>query len=222
MSFEQKYLKYKSKYLALKSQSKNIQKGGAKSKSQSFYGHNILDLDNLSVTPSMIDMYGYNLVGGLSNTKKSDIKKLSKLLTKSTNLTGGSDDEFIDSSRYNEKDINNIVKNHIESDIDDPENLIVVPATTPFNNDSDDPENLIVVESATDVNTTDVTAKSTDVTDESAAAESTSKQTGGKKKNKSNKKYFFDDSEFDLKSTTSESELSPLKSDSDSDSESDI
>ena len=91
MSYEQKYLKYKSKYLTLKNQFslKNSLKdnmiGGSKKVSKQ-----ITDLNELTSTPSMMEVYGYefNLKGGnhIKENRSSDIKKLSKLLEDSESV----------------------------------------------------------------------------------------------------------------------------------------
>ena len=76
MTFEKKYLKYKAKYINLKQyiNSINIQDGGGSNNlctncltsinNKSFYSSNIMDLNNLTATPSMLEMYGYELKGG--------------------------------------------------------------------------------------------------------------------------------------------------------------
>ena len=53
MSFKQKYLKYKSKYLSLKAQAKNnnLQNGGSNNNYKLFNGDDIIDLEKLSITP---------------------------------------------------------------------------------------------------------------------------------------------------------------------------
>ena len=110
MSYENKYLKYKSKYTNLKEYVNNsLQQGGSlhihdnnicknclnkiNNKNNSFYGKDIMELDNLTVTPSMMDAYGYELKGGHTEFKNNKIfkgdeddnKKLNKDKTQNSN-----------------------------------------------------------------------------------------------------------------------------------------
>jgi hypothetical protein len=181
MSFEQKYLKYKSKYLALKAQTTNLQKGGAKNKSKSFYGNDILDLENLSVTPTMMEAYGYNfnLVGGLNDKKFKDADKLSKLLSESEDI--------------NTTELSQSAGSDNESEL----NALTETPTSETEEKKDKSNQTTESESEP----------------ESTKSESEPEQYGGKEKTKSNKKYFFDDSEFELNSTTSDSNLTSLDSD---------
>jgi hypothetical protein len=114
MSFKQKYLKYKSKYLALKNQANNLQKGGSlyhkteekvknltlNSKIKLFNEDNVLALENLSITPSMTEVYGYSFKSG-GSINSSDFKNLSKLLSRD-NDTGTEITESIESDSKTE------------------------------------------------------------------------------------------------------------------------
>jgi len=114
MSFKQKYLKYKSKYLALKNQTNNFQKGGSlyhkteekvknlalNSKIKLFNEDNVLALENLSITPSMTEVYGYSFKSG-GGINSSDFKNLSKLLSRDNN-TGTESTESIETDSKTE------------------------------------------------------------------------------------------------------------------------
>jgi hypothetical protein len=236
MSFEQKYLKYKSKYLALKGQAKNLQKGGSKNESKSFYGKNVMDIENLSLTPSMMESYGYNLVGGFTkNDNTTDLARLSKLLTESeqeintTELSQSTGSE----TKLSETDISETeLSQSAGSEINESNSeLSEVDALTdtPTNNPNIEPETRITEshvkeEEKTDSKLSEQKSESQKTDSELSEQKSESQKTdselvGGKDKAKSNKKYFFDDSDFELNSTTTDSELSSLDSDSaDSDS----
>lgn len=254
MSFEQKYLKYKSKYLALKSQLSNLQSGGAKSgskfdtipKSKSFYDQNILDLDNLSVTPSMMEAYGYNfnsyqLVGGLNTkTYTNDFRQLSKLLNVSDNVPNNV--EITESSQSagsnNESELNALSDTPDETPTKTTKMNMkltgkpVAHSKTKVASESA-PESETKAESEAKAEPeSEVKAASEPESEPEAASESEpeseaasepepesesepeSEQQGGKNKVKSNKKYFFEDSDINLSSTTTDSELSSLDSDS--------
>ena len=97
MSYEQKYLKYKSKYLSLK---KLNQVGGNNNINKN---KNILEMEELTITPSATEMYGYNpkKVSEKKENNYVNIKKLTKLLEDSdvehlsnlsTELSGGGGD----------------------------------------------------------------------------------------------------------------------------------
>lgn len=70
MSYEEKYLKYKSKYLALKVLKNNLQQlGGANINTKSIYEDNFLNLNSLTDTPN------YYQDGGKSKHSKKGKKK---------------------------------------------------------------------------------------------------------------------------------------------------
>jgi hypothetical protein len=185
MSFKQKYLKYKSKYLALKNQANNLQKGGSlyhkteekvknltlNSKIKLFNEDNVLALENLSITPSMTEVYGYSFKSG-GSINSSDFKNLSKLLSRDNN-TGTETTESIESDSKTE-----------DSKTED---------------------------SKTEDSKTEDSKTKDSKTKDSKTEETASIQYGGKKKTKNNKKYFFDNSDLEL--NTTDSNLSSLDSD---------
>ncbi len=174
MSFEQKYLKYKSKYLALKSQlnihNESLQKGG------SIYNNNLDDIDSFSQTSNLMSQYSSYLSGGKSKKSASD---------KSASDKSASDKSASDKSRKEDEDSD---KDEIKDD------------------DSDEDE---------------IKDDVSDEDDIEHEVEEDTELSGGYKysKVKSNKKYFFNDSEVNLDSTTTDSELSSLDSDSTDDSD---
>ena len=167
MSFEQKYLKYKSKYLALKAQINTIsiksQNGG------SIYGPSLDQLDFLSETPSN----NKNLYNELNNQNNY---KLSGGNTESE--TPASEEEKSASEKS---------------------------ASEKSTSEKSASEKLASEKSEEEESETPASEK-----------EEESEQGGGSKqsKGKSYKKYFFDDSDINLDSTTTDSDLSSLKTDS--------
>ena len=234
MSFEQKYLKYKSKYLALKIQAKNLQKGGSKNNSKSFYGQNILDLDNLSVTPSMMEVYGYDLIGGINYKKNSDISKLSKLLTESDfSQSAGSDESEFDLNALTDTPSSDTGAPEKNPGTESAESVESVESGTESaesgsesgTESAESAESAKSVESVESVESdlnalTDTPSSDTGAPEQNP--ESETEQQGGKEKTKSNKKYFFEDSDFELNSTTTDSELSSLESDTSEPSDADL
>ena len=203
MSYQQKYLKYKSKYLALKSQPNNntnaniktnsfisnlVQLGGSKS----IFSNDSL-IENLTATPSLSDIWG-----GSYKNKSSDINNLVKLLTESEDiittefsLEGGSesipstasDDKSSDSEEINdseESDSESKKKSDSDSDSE---------SKKKSDSDSEEPE---------------------------------SEQFGGQNKPKkpnSYKKFFFEDSDIVSSTTTSDSDLSSFNTSTTDDSD---
>ena len=161
MSFEQKYLKYKSKYLALKAQLNTIsvksQNGG------SIYGTSLDQLDFLSETPSN----NKNLYNELNNqnNQKNDYK-----------LSGGNTESASEKSASEKSTSEKSEEEKSASEKSEEEK-----SETPASEEEEESE-----------------------------------QGGGSKqsKGKSHKKYFFDDSDINLDSTTTDSDLSSLKTDS--------
>ena len=85
MSYHQKYLKYKQKYLDLKHRLGTEQVGGAKLNSRSKVNNlDIDDISELTTTPSETMVYGYELVGG-------DFKNVDEIVTTTTieDMVGG-------------------------------------------------------------------------------------------------------------------------------------
>ena len=203
MSFEQKYLKYKSKYLELKNQNVNLQKGGSNSKS--FYRNDILNLDNLSVTPSMMEAYGYNfnLVGGLNDTNK-----LLNLLNDS-NPNQPEPDSQPDSNPNQPEPDSNPNQPEPDSQPDSNPNQPEPDSQPDSNPNQPEPDS----QSDSNPNQPEPDSKPT---------QSEPIQQGGKEKTKYNKKYFFDDSEFDLNSTSSEYDLTSWDTDINKSSDSNL
>ena len=98
MSSEKKYIKYKTKYIDLKYK---MQFGGSKlctkCNNKLNTSNNILDIDNLTTTPSMNEIYGYNV--------------LKEIKENNSTYYGGNynenEDEYEDNDNYNNDDYNN-------------------------------------------------------------------------------------------------------------------
>lgn len=60
-NFMNKYLKYKTKYLNLKNSLSVKQTGG---NNKSIYSNTIMEINNLTETPTFLEAYGYELEGG--------------------------------------------------------------------------------------------------------------------------------------------------------------
>ena len=218
MSFEQKYLKYKSKYLALKASLNNVsiqQNGG------SIYGKNVMDIENLSITPNMLQAYGYEfkntlnteLVGGFTKNNINSIKKLTELVQ--SNQLGG--ENLSDSELSNE--FINTTELSSQSGGEDSEDKKSSSSESEKSSSSESDKS----RSSESEKSSSSESKKSESEEKSDSEMSKltdtpqSEQHGGmKKKAKNNKKYFFDDSDLDMDSTT-DSELSSLDSDSSSD-----
>jgi len=170
----------------------------------------------------MMESYGYNLVGGFTkNDNTTDLARLSKLLTESeqeintTELSQSTGSE----TKLSETDISETeLSQSAGSEINESNSeLSEVDALTdtPTNNPNIEPETRITESHVKEEEKTD-----SELSEQKSESQKTdSELVGGKDKAKSNKKYFFDDSDFELNSTTTDSELSSLDSDSaDSDS----
>jgi hypothetical protein len=208
-TYEQKYLKYKSKYLTLKNKmsSKNVANdnvmndnvmndnvmndnvmiGG--SKNNNIQRHDILNINELSITPTMMEVYGYvvpntQLKGGMYDEhKEDDIKKLSELLDNSESALSKLSSEMSEVKRSLDSE------SHVKSVKDESS-------------------------SSTTCSKSGSSSCSESESDEMAKKEESDKDMdGGMKKNhkKHHKKHFFDDSDLDINSTT-ESYLSSLES----------
>ena len=186
-TFEKKYLKYKTKYLTLKSQI-NINSFKQTGGSKSIYDANILNLTNLSVTPSMMEIYGYEFKGGSNNNV--NYKALVNLLDKPS-LIGGDEDS---------------------SAVTTTESLAATTESAPTESSAATTESAPTESAPTESAPTEPTPTETPTAD--TPTESPIDATGGGKSKKgANNKYFFEES--DLNTTlTSDSDLS-LNSDSD-------
>ncbi len=225
MSFEQKYLKYKSKYLALKSQVANlklnqsqVQNGG------SFYGKNFDEVLNLTQTPLQSDNYG--LKGG-NFTKVAEYKKLAALLNSDKEVYTTEVSE-LSQSAGSEPESENKSESSIAQLTDTPKSDSEIPKSKAIVSETSNSE--VKSETPTSESALSETPKS-EVKSESALSETpksevksetpASEQQIGGKKAKSNKKYFFDDSDVNLDSTTTDSDLSSLDTDT-TDSDEDL
>jgi len=224
MSYQQKYLKYKSKYLALKSQPNNntnaniktnsfisnlVQLGGSKS----IFSNDSL-IENLTATPSLSDIWG-----GSYKNKSSDINNLVKLLTESEDiittefsLEGGSesipstasDDKSSDSEEINDSEESEEMKMS-ESE----ENKKPKPKIEESDSES---------KKKSDSDSDSESKKKSD----SDSEEPESEQFGGQNKPKkpnSYKKFFFEDSDIVSSTTTSDSDLSSFNTSTTDDSD---
>jgi hypothetical protein len=217
MSFyQEKYLKYKTKYLALKNQmSNNIQMGGSGKKmntSSNFY--NINNIELLTETPSMIDVYGYELKGGHNTVARiANYKKLANLLSDTEmSQSAGQPSETTAESPATESPTT-------ESSATEPSatESSATESSTAESSATESP----ATESPADEPSADESPADEPSADESPADESSDAskdQEGGAKKSKKTKKQkrnFFEDS--DLDSTTTDSDLSTLSTDDTSD-----
>lgn len=169
---------------------------------------NILNIDALTVTPSMLDVYGYELKGGKHYQANSrDVKKLTKLLedsdiTERNEITELSTELFMGSENDNEE--NESSSSSISS------------SSTDVSSSSSSKSGLEALSDLTEdepKHPKEVSSEHSEVTSEK---HSESELKGGankssKSKKKHHRKHFFDDSDLDLNSTTS-SILSSLSS----------
>jgi hypothetical protein len=72
-NFMNKYLKYKTKYLNLKNSLSVKQTGG---NNKSIYGDAIMEINNLTETPTFLEAYGYELEGGDNHSTTLSEKSL--------------------------------------------------------------------------------------------------------------------------------------------------
>jgi len=234
MSFEQKYLKYKSKYLALKLQlniyKESLQKGG------SFYNNS----DDFSQTSNLISQYNSYLTGGKSASDKSASDKSASdksasdksASDKSASEKSASDKSKSDKSKSENTESDKSKSENTESENTESEN------TESENTESDElksentesekseSENTESEKSESNKTASENTeSKNTEedvkINDDKSKLEDTELSGGyNYSKVKSNKKYFFNDSDVNLDSTTTDSDLSSL--DTDSTDESDL
>ena len=213
MSYQQKYLKYKSKYLALKSQN-NTDNSTDTSKPNNIVnliqlGGNFvnkdedgLDITNLTNTPRLTDIWG-----GSYKNNSNDINNLIKLLSDSDNvitteLEGGSEQ---DSEAVTKSD-------NSDSSSDKSDNSSSSSQSEKSPSEKSPSENTLEPEQSQSDNKSPSEQSSSE-------NKSPSEQEGGaKKKPNSYKKFFFEDSDLGGSSTTSDSELSSFDTSSSNDS----
>jgi hypothetical protein len=253
MSFDKKYLKYKSKYLALKAQVNNLQLNNTKKLGQnggSFYGKKIEELDLLSQTPLMTEEISYKLKGGSYSNFNTDYKKLATLLNDSENIyttevsefsqSAGSDKEENEgtnsesaasqtasqtqetSQTGSESAASQTVSQTQETSQTGSESASESASQTGSESTSESvvPQARATSDNASESASDNVSETATPLTD-TPVLQKSEEQTGGKKA-KSHKKYFFDDSDIRLESTTTDSDLSSLDTDTTDDSDADL
>lgn len=203
MSYELKYKKYKAKYLALKSQANRTQLGGSASKS--IYGKNIMEINNLSITPSLNETN--ELRGGSNQIRFNDYARLAKLLVDDDKIeqTAGSETEELGNLSDSDVPSENQTESVQSSDLRE---LTETPKSDVESNgnENNQPSEQMALSETPD-------SSEEMVLSETPKSDVESNQTGGKKQAKKNTKYFFEDSDFDLNSTTTDSELSSLDTD---------
>ena len=205
MSFYQKkYLKYKTKYLALKNQLvsvKNTQLGGNNKLNTSANFYNIHNIELLTDTPSMLDVYGYELKGGHHSVAKiANYKKLAQLL---------SDSEI---SQHSESETNSSSSSATGSST---QNTTQSAGQDNKSSESEQPSEQPSEQSSEQ--SSEQPSEQPSEPEQDGGAKETKKT----KKTKKQKKHFFEDS--DLDSTTTNSDLSTLSTDDISeDSDSDL
>lgn len=104
MSYEEKYLKYKSKYLALKALKNNLEQlGGAKINTKSIYNDSFLNLNSLTETPVRDQSGGKNRSHKKEKGKKKSIWDDSDIdLSSSTDTMSISELNSLSSSDVND------------------------------------------------------------------------------------------------------------------------
>lgn len=222
MSYEQKYLKYKSKYLALKSQA-NV---NTKKTSNNIInllqlgGSSLLNKDSiehLTNTPSLTEIWG-----GSFKNKSKDINNLVKLLTDSEDIVTT---EFSLEGGSEQSDSETAASDQIES-----ENQQSTIKQTETVNTESDIQQTETVNTESDIQQTDSDKKKSDSDSnsdsdkksESEIQQNEPEQAGGKKKPNSYKKFFFEDSDLISSSTTSDSELSSFNTSTTENSDADL
>ena len=182
--------------------------GSGKKMNTSSNFYNINNIELLTETPSMIDVYGYELKGGHNSVARiANYKKLAHLL---------SDSESVQTTEMS------------QSAGQDPESATEPSATEPSATESSATES--ATESDAEPSATDSDAESPaespaepsatepSATESAESSGASQDQDGGGKKSKKTKKQkrnFFEDS--DLDSTTTDSDLSTLSTDDTSD-----
>ncbi len=221
MSYQQKYLKYKSKYLALKAQAtpmtKNtvgtnlsnlVQLGGSGINSKTN------TIEQLTATPSLTEIWG----GSFSTKSKTDISNLVNLLNESEDivttefsLTGGSESGEVAQSDSEEV---NAEENKDSSSSSSSESASATESSE-NKSDSEIAKAAVVADSNDDDKKDDSDSEVKETVEGEMSA-------GGKKKPNSYKKFFFEDSDIVQSSTTSDSELSSFNTSTTEDSDADL
>jgi hypothetical protein len=235
--WETKYLKYKAKYMALKQQS-NMIGGGMKKNNKK----NVMELNMLSDTPTQLEVYGYEFpkkLSGGSNiniaeelaASDNDIKKLSKLLENSdvneeiSEMTGGSELESLESSE--KKSSSSSSSSNKEKKKKNLSSSSSSSSLESLDSSSSEEEQEVSEEhkkeETSDKQTSEHKKEEHKKEEQTIDTQTIDTQTGGykkydKKSKKQNRKHFFDDSdlESDSNSSTTDSIISGLGSDSDS------
>jgi len=215
MSYEKKYLKYKTKYLSLKSQfiSKNLMTGG--SNDNSFEN---LDLFSETITSPSIDMNfklvsllnNFNLYGGepVSESVSEPVSEpVSESVSESVSEPGTRSESGTKSEELAAVTPVDAASKELAAASDSVSSDTA--SVTPINSESSSEAENSAKESL-------VTPKKSEESEPEKED-----QSGGKRKLKvkSHKKYFFDDSDINLDSTTTNSDLSSLDTDSTDDSD---
>jgi hypothetical protein len=217
-TFEKKYLKYKTKYLTLKSQI-NINSFKQTGGSKSIYDANILNLTNLSVTPSMMEIYGYEFKGGSNNNV--NYKALVNLLDKPSLIGGDEDSSAVTTTESLAATTESAPTESSAATTESAPTESSAATTESAPTESAPTESAPTEPTPTETPTADTPTADTPTADtptETPTADTPTESPidatgGGKSKKGANNKYFFEES--DLNTTlTSDSDLS-LNSDSD-------
>lgn len=226
MSYQEKYLKYKSKYLALKSQANNktnninlsnlVQLGGSKS----IYGNELLIdhiAEQLTATPTLTEIWN-----GVYKNNTKDINNLTRLLSESEkivttefSLDGGSepnDDGSSDNSSNASSESSAVQTEESNSNQNEESNASQSEQTATVSDQSNS------VQSESDQSNQSKSESDQSTKSDSVPSDTESDQVGGKKKPDSYTKFFFEDSDILGSSTTSDSELSSFDTSSTDDS----
>ena len=205
MSYEQKYLKYKTKYLSLKAQINNKSQNGG-----SIYGNSFENIDFLSETPSntlnsnyklFTSLNEYNLIGGIT---KSGIQSVVQSVSNTSEAQSESETQSV-SNTSGTQSVAQSVSNTSEAQSESETQLDAQSVSNTSGTQSEVSQILV--------------SKKSEEFDESEKSELGGGAKYSKLKAKSHKKFFFDDSDGDLDSTTTDSELSSLDTDSTDDSD---
>ncbi len=233
MSFEQKYLKYKSKYLALKAQVNKLHLDSTKQPGQtggSLYGKKLEELDFLSQTPSMTEELTFKLKGGNFTNKVVDYKRLALLLSDNENVYTTEVSELSQSAGSEPEETESVKsESSTKESVNSESQKVTSEASSQTNTESAQTNSEVAsqtnTESASQTNSEVASQTNTESASQTALTDTpvldNSEQIGGKKA-KSHKKYFFDDSDVNLDSTTTDSELSSLDTDTTEDSDADL
>ncbi len=219
MSYQQKYLKYKSKYLALKSQATPMTKNKNTTETNlsnlvqlggSSINNKTNNIEQLTATPSLTEIWG----GSFSAKSKTDISNLVNLLNESEDivttefsLTGGSESVDSELSQSDSEDIGSENKSDDSSSSSE-------SASAENKSESEIPKADVIADSNDD--------EKKDDSDSEVKETAEGEMLGGKKKPNSYKKFFFEDSDIVQSSTTSDSDLSSFNTSTTEDSDADL